>query len=65
MFLVRQAFLPAWLAVLAALLGGCATALPSLDGRATTQALEDTADTRLGRAVQAERTPARPASTRC
>src|SRR5512137_1321889 len=51
---MRQATRVAWLAVFAALLGGCATALPSLEGRAVTQALEDTADTRLGRAVQAD-----------
>jgi len=52
--LVRQALRLAWLAVFTAFLGGCATALPSLEGRAITQALEDTADTRLGRAVQAD-----------
>ena len=40
-------------AVLAALLGGCAS-LPPLEGRATTTAFADTADTRLGRAVAAD-----------
>jgi cardiolipin synthase C len=38
---------------LAALTASCAT-LPSLEGRTTTTALTDTADTRLGRAVAAE-----------
>ena len=54
MLLVRQAIRLAWLAVVAAFVGGCATALPSLEGRAITEALEDTADTRLGRAVRAD-----------
>jgi putative cardiolipin synthase len=41
------------LAVLAALLGGCAS-LPPLEGRTPTTAFADTADTRLGRAVAAD-----------
>ena len=41
------------LVALAALMAGCAT-LPSLEGRTTTTALTDTAETRLGRAVAAD-----------
>ncbi|HET9025459.1 MAG TPA: phospholipase D family protein [Burkholderiaceae bacterium] len=51
---MRQVVFLAWLAMLAALLGGCATALPSLDGRSITTTLTDTADTRLARALQAD-----------
>ncbi|HQR22283.1 MAG TPA: phospholipase D family protein [Burkholderiaceae bacterium] len=41
-------------ALAAGLLGGCATSLPSLEGRTTTTALADTAGSSLGRALQSE-----------
>jgi putative cardiolipin synthase len=41
------------LCMLAGLLGGCATTLPSLAGRTATTAVTDTAETRLGRALAA------------
>jgi putative cardiolipin synthase len=40
----------AWLAIVSAMLAGCAS-LPSLEGRSETHALTDTASTRLARAV--------------
>jgi putative cardiolipin synthase len=43
---------PASVIALATLLAGCATALPSLEGRAPTTALTDTAGTRLGRVLE-------------
>ena len=42
------------LCVLTSLLAGCATTLPSLEGRSATAALADTAGTRLGRTLAAE-----------
>lgn len=51
MFFARQGVAAAWVALFSALLVGCATTLPTLEGRATTAALVDTSDTQLGRAV--------------
>jgi putative cardiolipin synthase len=50
------------LCVLTSLLGGCATTLPSLEGRTATTALTDTANTRLGR-VLADEVAAHPGKT--
>ena len=48
--------------VLTSLLAGCATTLPSLEGRTATTALTDTASTRLGRAL-ADDVAAHPGKT--
>jgi len=48
--------------LMAGVLGGCATQLPSLEGRTATTALTDTAATSLGRALQAE-AAAKPGKT--
>lgn len=48
--------------VLTGLLAGCATSLPSLEGRTATTALTDTASTRLGRAL-ADDVAAHPGKT--
>ena len=50
------------LCVLTSLLGGCATSLPSLEGRTASTALTDTAGTRLGR-VLADDVAAQPGRT--
>ena len=54
MLFMRQVGFPAWLAMLAALLGGCATALPSLEGRAIRRRSPTRADTRLARALNTD-----------
>src|SRR5512145_415311 len=50
----RCAMVLAALVALAAVLGGCAAALPSLEGRPASSALTDTAQTRLNRALAAD-----------
>ncbi len=51
---IGKATLASLVLVTLGLLGGCASPLPSLEGRAASSALSDTSGTRLGRALAAE-----------